>query len=293
MPDFPLDPDPITVDPDPDEARAVSETIYDTTQSTTIKATGADGTTYTLVIPAGALIGPETITLTPVLPVGDLPLSGGLEAAVELKPHGLVLLKQATLTIDAPSLGPIAQQTPFYFHEGGEDFHLYPILRPRPGDDASVVRFPIEHFSTPGVGLATPADRAGVGDHPTARDQGQIAGPIAELIRKAREADPNGDGSRRSSARATIEAFMNSYYDGVIKPQLVAAEANPRNDALVRDAIDGRLVLDAHDAAPPLPGRTPHLDSHRGCRDSDRAAGLQGGLPGPLEPVLHRTTSSR
>ena len=211
VPDFPLDPDPITVDPDPDEARAVSETIYDTTQSTTIKATGADGTTYTLVIPAGALVGPETITLTPLAKVDDLPLSGGLEAAVELEPHGLVLLKQATLTIDSPSLGPIAQQTPFYFHEGGEDFHLYPTCCPSPattpawcGSRSSTSR-PRRRLS------ATSADRAGFGSHPTARDQGQIAGQIADLIRKAREADPERRrGITDPSSRAQIEAIMNA-----------------------------------------------------------------------------------
>lgn len=240
VPDFPLSPDPLTVSPDVDEARAVSRSASPT-ESTTIKATGADGTTYTLVIPAGALVGPETITLTPLAAVGDLPLSGGLAAAVELKPHGLVLLKRATLTIDSPSLGPLAQQTPFYFHGGGADFHLTPVLLPKPGDDADLVRFPIEHFSTPGVGLGTDGDRAGVGNHPTARDQGQIAGQIAELIREAREADPNGDGPGDPQLGPKLEALMNSYYDGVVKPQLVAAEGNPRNDALVRDAIADAL----------------------------------------------------
>ena len=120
---------------------------------------------------------------------------------MELKPHGLVLLKRATLTIDSPSLGPIAEQTPFYFHAGGEDFHLYPILLPRSGDDASVVRFPIEHFSTPGVANRDPGRPRRLDSHPTARDQGQIAGQIADLIRKAREADPNGDNGITERAR--------------------------------------------------------------------------------------------
>lgn len=242
VPDFPLTPDPITVNPDPDDARAVSETIYDISQSTTIKATGADGTTYTLVIPAGALIGPETITLTPLTGVGNLPLSGGLEAAVQLQPHGLVLLKPGTLTIDSPNLGPIAQQTPFYFHEGGKDFHLYPVLLPKAGDDASVVRFPIGHFSTPGVGLASPADRANVMDHPAFRDQAQVDGQIADLLSQARKADPDGGGSLDPTFAQSFEAIMNSHYDGAVKPQLAAAELNPRNDALVRDAIADALA---------------------------------------------------
>ena len=241
VPDFPLDPDPITVDPTSDDARAVSKTV-NPTENTTIKATGADGTTYTLVIPAGALVGPETITLTPLAKVDDLPLSGGLEAGVQLEPHGLVLLKQARLTIDAGSLGPIAQQTPFYFHEGGEDFHLYPNLVPQSGDDASVVRLPIDHFSSAGVGLATPSDRDGVASHPTERDQGQIAGQIAEILRAAREADPNGDVGIPAQAGAQIEALLNSYYDGAIKPRLVAAEANPRDTGAAFASIDDALA---------------------------------------------------
>ncbi len=240
-PDFPLDPDPITVDPDPDEARAVSKTIVDTTLSTTIRATGADGTKYALVVPAGALVGPQRITLTPVSAVGDLPLSGGLAAAVELKPHGLVLLKRATLTIDSPDLGPIAQQTPFYFHEDGDDFHLYPTLLPKRDDDATIVRFPIEHFSTPGVGLATPGDRADVESHPTDRAQGQVAGQIAELIREAREADPNGDNGITEQLGAQIEAIMNAYYDGTLKPRLIAAEGNPRDTGAAFASIDDAL----------------------------------------------------
>jgi hypothetical protein len=239
-PDFPLTPDPLSVDPDPDEARSVSKTAGPT-ESTTIKATGADGTTYTLVVPAGALVGPEQITLTPVSSVGDLPLSGGLEAAVELKPHGLVLLKQATLTIDSPDLGPLAQQTPFYFHGDGDDFHLYPVLQPKAVDDASIVRFPIDHFSTPGVGLGTAADRANVVNHPTGRLQGQIAGQISDLIRGAREAELNGTGGL-SDVAPQIEALMNSYYDGAIKPQLAAAEADPRDTGAAFTAIEDALA---------------------------------------------------
>ena len=240
VPDFPLAPDPITVSPQVDGSRATSATV-DPNQRTTIRATGADGTTYTLVIPAGALVGPETITLTPLVKVRDLPLSGGLAAGVQLEPHGLVLLKQAELIIDSPDLGPIAQQTPFYFHDGGEDFHLYPPLLPERGDDADVMRFPIEHFSTPGVGLASPADRASVQSHPPARDQGQIAGAITDLLRQVREADPNGDGGIPRATVAQIKALMNSYYDGVIKPQLRFREQNPRNEALVRKAIADAL----------------------------------------------------
>ena len=236
---FPKTPDPITVDPSVDESRAVSRQV-NPYEDTSITATGADGTSYTLDIPAGALIGLEQVTLTPLSAVGGLPLSGGVAAGVELEPHGLVLLKQATLTIESPDLGPLAQQTPFYFHGGGEDFHLYPVLLPEPGDTADVVRLPIDHFSTPGIGLGTPGDRAGVLEHPPARDQAQVAGAISELLRGVREADPSG-AEISTEVGAQMEAILNQYYDGSVKPRLAAAEQNPRNTAAAFASIDDAL----------------------------------------------------
>ncbi|NYJ03715.1 hypothetical protein HNR19_004413 [Nocardioides thalensis] len=237
--EYPRTPNPLTVEPDPDEARAVTEMAYQH-QDTTITATGADGTTYTLTIPAQALVAPEQITMTPVAAVGDLPLSGGLAAAVELKPHGLLLMKPAVLTIDGPDLGPLAQQTPFYFHGGGEDFHLYPPLPPRAGDGADVVRLPVLHFSTPGVGLGTTADRDAMADYPPSRLGGQITADIAELLRKEREDQLKGEEPDPDVGRQVV-ALLTEFYYAVVKPALVRAEANPRDRGAAFAAIDQAL----------------------------------------------------
>ncbi len=52
----------------------------------TIVATGAGGITYTLVVPALALMQPVAITMTPLGAVTGLPLSGGFVAGADFQP---------------------------------------------------------------------------------------------------------------------------------------------------------------------------------------------------------------
>ena len=91
----PPPPAPPSVAPRLDDANAATERIG--REGGTVSATGADGATYTLAIPAGALISDEDITLTPVGAVDGLPFSGGLAGAVQLAPDGLRLFEPATL----------------------------------------------------------------------------------------------------------------------------------------------------------------------------------------------------
>lgn len=233
--DYPRSPDPLSVSPDPDEARAVTVTAMPH-EDTVATATGADGTTYTLTIPAGALVGVEQVTLTPLAGLDGLPLSGGLAAGVELRPHGLQLMKPGTLTIDSPDLGPLAAQTPFYYYGAGEDLHLHPPLMPEPGDDADTIRLPILHFSTPGVGLGTPADRDGFADHPPARLPGQIAGDIADILRGEREAQQNGQPGNPEAMNQVL-GLMREFYYAVVKPRLQSALASPRQRGAAFAAI--------------------------------------------------------
>ncbi len=65
----------------------------------TVVATGAEGTTYLLRLPAGALASPQAIRVTPVVRFATLPLSGGVAAAARLEPEGLKLAVPGTLTI--------------------------------------------------------------------------------------------------------------------------------------------------------------------------------------------------
>lgn len=148
--------DPITVTVKVDQARAITDTV--TALGGVVSATAADGTKYTLTVPAGALKRDKKVTVTPVTEIGGLPLSGGLLAAAQLGPEGLVLLEPATLTIDLPKplsaegeLVPVA----FGYHGQGAEFYLTPS-----SIEGTRITFIIQHFSGNGGALATKQDVA-------------------------------------------------------------------------------------------------------------------------------------
>ncbi|MGH2945058.1 MAG: CARDB domain-containing protein [Solirubrobacteraceae bacterium] len=218
-------PNPIDVDPVPDTSRATTQTMYQ--WGGTMSVTGADGTQYTLTLPADALLGQQEITMTPISSIARLPLSQGLVGAVELEPHGLQLSKPATLTIDPPGDDPpLGQQTAFLAHEEtGEDFHLHPIGP----EQTATLR--LMHFSTTGIGLGTAADRAGVNARPGSRPLAQLEQALAEAARAQRAGE---DGPPLSSLQPPMLAF----YDEVVRPKLQAAESSER---LAPDAIANAL----------------------------------------------------
>ena len=221
-PTFPQAPDPITVGSRLQTGRAVAQQVFPH-QTTELSATAADGTTYTLVVPPDALLGPTTITMTPVASVEGLPLSGGLVAGVQLEPHGLALYAPVELVIDSPDAGAVATQTPFLFHEGGEDFHLYPPDLPQPGDDANTLRMSLTHFSTPGVGSGTAADRGEVASHPPARSQAQAEAAISSLVAQERASVLAGN-APDPALGPRIVTILESYYEQSLRPRLVEAE---------------------------------------------------------------------
>ncbi|MCB1246825.1 MAG: hypothetical protein KDB69_06150 [Acidimicrobiia bacterium] len=125
-------------------------TLGDTASSTrvdvgaaggTVTAT-ADGFTYTLDVPPGALFDVTPITMTPVEVTS--PDTDVTFRAVQMEPDGLILLKPATLTVDGPFDGSLTLSGFGTDHEGGE-FHLAPTM----GASARAIR--VSHFSILGV----------------------------------------------------------------------------------------------------------------------------------------------
>ena len=116
-----------------------------------VSATGADGSGYRLEIPAGALDATQLITLTPVISIVDLPLSGGLRAAAHFEPSGLVLGRPASLTITLA--GAVPPLVAFAYGGAGSDFAVVASTI-----GTSTVTIPIEHFSGAGAGTPSAAD---------------------------------------------------------------------------------------------------------------------------------------
>jgi hypothetical protein len=134
-----------------EDNRAASATVGEA--GGTVSATASDGTTYALAIPPGALVGQETITIVPVTAVGNLPLRGGLVAAVRFAPDGLELFKPATLTIELPQPPATTGLVGFGFQGSGEDFHLDLV-----DVQGSRLIFSVTHFSGAGTGIALTGD---------------------------------------------------------------------------------------------------------------------------------------
>ncbi len=226
---FPLVANPVTVGSTLQSDRAVTQTAYPSFHNV-ISTTDAAGTAYTLTIPKDALLSAEDITMTPVASVSGMPLSGGLSAAVQLEPHGLMLLQPATLEITSPDLGPIAGQTPFLFSAGGTDFRQYPVAMPEAGDTADTVRVRLTHFSTSGVGQGTDADRGSLGDRPPLQSLAQLEALVAETLRAERESQQAGN-PPNPEAMQRVVGLMNQYYDDILRARLQAAETDPQKAA--------------------------------------------------------------
>ena len=95
-----LDPstEPIQVQLTTDPSRAVTATIP--VEGGTLTATSADGTRFTLVVPAGALVQATTITMTPLASMEGVPFGEGEPMAVQLEPAGLTFFDFVTLTVE-------------------------------------------------------------------------------------------------------------------------------------------------------------------------------------------------
>ena len=194
-----------SVTPARDDAHAASAELGVTGGS--IVAHGADGTTFTLEVPPDALLGPRTITMTPVSRVDRLPISGGLIAGVELEPAGLRLLVPATLTIDPATPTPPNVAVAYAYAGGGENLILYPRL------DGDAVSLPVLHFSGYGAGSGAAGD---------AQQPGSPTGPLDPYVQQyagQRLLWNLGQITLEELTEQAIEIFSNAY-DQVVVPRL-------------------------------------------------------------------------
>ncbi len=227
-PEFGFTPNPLTVTPTLEKSRAVTQKVS-TWVGGTLTTTASDGTEYTLTLPKGALLSDEEITLTPVSGVGNLPMSGGLAAGVDIKPDGLQLHEPARLTITPPAGAevPLSRQTGLSWHGGGQEFHLYAL------EGTEQLSFELSHFSAYGVGSATDSERAAAMKRMPTRTADQYRQANSELLRQEREAQLNGEpGDPRLKEK--LADSLAGYYRDVVRPKMLAAETN---DSLAGSAI--------------------------------------------------------
>ena len=213
---------PITVNVAVDTPRAVAQDVPLTGGS--ITATGADGSTYKLDIPANALTQATRITLTPVSQVSQLPMgeTGSTPLGVQMEPSGLTFFRAATLTITpaAASAVPLDKQLFVQWEGNGQKLALA-----APDPKSAKIRLQVLHFSGMGVVRSKGLDadieavRPRIGGDAERRIQSAIAEQLArERQRQLLGGDP-GDGGLNTSLGPLLQQFR----DQVVKPRIAAA----------------------------------------------------------------------
>jgi hypothetical protein len=186
-----------------------------------LQTTGADGTVYTLDIPADSLVAVTRISMTPASSLTGLPFGGRKTYAVQLSPEGLLLYKDAILTITPPQPIALEQQLMFDYQGNG----LGPGLA-APVQDSPEIKIRLLHFSgygvTEGALPEAAAVQAQLGSDPLSRIQSLAAQVIAE--ERLRQEGGSTEGSVLTGEM--VIDLINQYEEQVVKPALQAAESS-------------------------------------------------------------------
>jgi hypothetical protein len=182
-----------------------------------LQATGADGTLYTLDIPADSLVKDTKIRMTPVSSISGLPFGGAQSYAVKLDPEGLFLYKDAILTI-APSQ-PITLESQLFFGYHGDGQNM---ILAAPVSDSMDMKIRLIHFS--GYGVA----EVDINNMPDQQNQlgADTLDRIQSLVAKYLEEERIRQRSRVEDTLLTPDRLVDlidQYEEQVVKPALQAA----------------------------------------------------------------------
>ena len=175
-----------------------------------VSTTAADGTAYTLQIPAGALATPVEIRLTPITDMGSAPLAANVRGAVLMEPSGLRFRIPATLRITGAAAVPAGKKLiGFSTANDGSRFRLN--LARQEGAAALVH---VTHFSTGGTAAAAPAELPPlVPLAPRLADADDAVARLAEL-------------AARDAGLVQIVDVFRQWFVEIVRPALTQADGS-------------------------------------------------------------------
>ena len=183
-----------------------------------LRATGADGTQYTLEIPADALLNETKIRLIPAA-VSGLPFGGEQTYAAQLEPEGLFFNNYVTLTITPPQEIPLDEQIFFGYEGQGQDLIFAP-----PVVGSKDIKIDILHFSGYGVTKGLLADPESVRERLGGSAERRIQSRAAELLGRERQRQLLGGGDGKAVDWAgEMQVLMNQYQKEVVDVRVAAA----------------------------------------------------------------------
>jgi hypothetical protein len=219
---------PLSVSVTLDTSHAVTQTM--TSSGGSLTATGADGSSYTLTLPSGALSDTTAITVTPIQSLQPLPPGATLAGGVDLAPDGLQLIKPGTLVMKLAHSPAVQNQLGTSYSASGQDFHLTPLTT-----DATTITFPIIHFSGRPMLDGRPAVSNYMYQHPPssipARYEQLMAGDVS-LLR-------SGTITQAEYIDRAIEVYRRLYNEVALKD----AQAGLTDDAALALAFADWLYM--------------------------------------------------
>jgi hypothetical protein len=207
--------EPVRINVTLDEAKSVEAIIP--VEGGTLRASGADGSTFTLEIPPDALLNETRIKMTPAAEVSGLPFGGEQTHAVKLEPEGLFFNNFVTLTITPAQELPIDQQIFFGYQADGEDLTLA-----APDVASAGIKLKLLHFSGAGVTKGLLADIEPVRQRLGGSAERRLQSLAAEMLGRERQRQLLGQEGGEDLA-AIFNDLMKQYEEQVVQPRVAAA----------------------------------------------------------------------
>ena len=178
-----------------------------------VALTSADGSKFTLEVPANAVESDTTITMTAVKSLDGAPLANNTPTAVQLEPSGLFFKEMATLTIVPAKEIPTKEQIIFGYEGVGRDYHLA-VIDPK----SKEIQIKLMQFSGAGVGSGSDSEWATTLQLQADSAYARLAQELGELLQPARF----GEHSNNVGEKAL--SVLNQFEDQVVLKEIAAAE---------------------------------------------------------------------
>jgi hypothetical protein len=189
----------------------------------TVSLTSADGSKFTLDVPANALESETEIVMTAVKTLDGAPLDNNTPTAVQLEPSGLFFKELVTLTVMPAKEIPIKEQIAFSYEGDGKDYHLA-LVDPK----SKHIEIKLMEFSGAGVGSGSDAAWAVNLQIQAETARTRLNQKAGEITQRERIKQLLGDESGAEEWAKQIESLMDQYDDQVLRKEMVAAELDCR-----------------------------------------------------------------
>ena len=219
--DFTTPGTPLNVKVQLDEKQTASKKI--SPSGGNVSLTSADGSKFTLDIPANALDKETEITMTAVKKLDGAPLDNNSPTAVQLEPSGLLFKEMLTLTIVPAKEIPVKDQIIFGYEADGKDYHLALI-----DHKSKDIKIKLMEFSGAGVGSGSDSAWAANLQIQAETARTRITQKVAALIQAERREQLSGNEKGIDGFWEQLKSLMEQYEDQVLPKEMAAAELDCR-----------------------------------------------------------------